>query len=124
MSILNKIFGDPNKTYLKKIKPLVEEINSLENKVKEKTKEFKKRLSKGESLDDILPEAYALVREAAKRTLDQRHYDVQIMGAITLHNGDVAEMKTGEGKTLTATMPLYLNALKGEGAHLVTVNDY
>jgi preprotein translocase subunit SecA len=132
MSILNKIFGDPNQTYLKKIKPLVEEINSLEEEfkafskeeVRKKTKEFKDRLSSGESLDDILPEAYALVREAAKRTLDQRHYDVQIMGAITLHNGDVAEMKTGEGKTLTSTMPLYLNALEGKGAHLVTVNDY
>jgi preprotein translocase subunit SecA len=132
MSILNKIFGDPNQTYLKKIKPLVEEINSLEEEfkafskeeVRKKTKEFKDRLSSGESLDDILPEAYALVREAAKRTLDQRHYDVQIMGAITLHNGDVVEMKTGEGKTLTSTMPLYLNALEGKGAHLVTVNDY
>ncbi len=132
MSILTKIFGDPDDKYLKKIKPTVKKINSLEKQMeqlteeemKKKTEEFKERLSDGESLGDILPEAYALVREAAKRTLDQRHYDVQVMGAITLHEGDVAEMKTGEGKTLTATMPLYLNALKGEGAHLVTVNDY
>ncbi|MGM0439282.1 MAG: preprotein translocase subunit SecA [Patescibacteria group bacterium] len=132
MSILTKIFGDPNEKYLKDIKPIVEEINSLEEKVeklseeemKEKTEEFKERLAGEETLDDILPEAYALVREAAKRTLDQRHYNVQVKGAITLHNGDVAEMKTGEGKTLTATMPLYLNALEGKGAHLVTVNDY
>lgn len=132
MSILTKIFGDPNEKYLKNLKPTIEKINSLEDRIedfskkemREKTKELKERLSKGETLDDILPEAYALVREAAKRTLDQRHYDVQVMGAITLHNGDVAEMKTGEGKTLTATMPLYLNALKEKGAHLVTVNDY
>ncbi len=132
MSILTKIFGDPNDKYLKNIKPTVEKINSLEKEVKdfseeefkEKTEEFKQRLSKEESLEDILPEAYALVREAGKRTLSQRHYDVQVMGAIALHNGDVAEMKTGEGKTLTATMPLYLNALQEKGAHLITVNDY
>jgi len=132
MSILTKIFGDPNERYLKKIQPLVEKINSLEKdfekipdeKLKEKTFEFKERLKKGETLDDILPEAFALVREAAKRTLGQRHFDVQIMGAIALHQGKIAEMKTGEGKTLTATMPLYLNALEGKGCHLVTVNDY
>jgi preprotein translocase subunit SecA len=132
MSILKKIFGDPNEKYLKKIKPIVEKINSLEKdfekipdqKLKEKTFEFKERLKRGETLDDILPEAYALVREAAKRTLGQRHFDVQIMGAIALHQGKVVEMKTGEGKTLTATMPLYLNALEGKGVHLVTVNDY
>jgi preprotein translocase subunit SecA len=132
MSILTKIFGDPNERYLKKIRPLVEKINSLEKdfekipdeKLKEKTFEFKERLKKGETLDDILPEAFALVREAAKRTLGQRHFDVQIMGAIALHQGKIAEMKTGEGKTLTATMPLYLNALEGKGCHLVTVNDY
>jgi len=132
MPILSKIFGDPNEKYLKKIKPVVEKINSLEKefekipneKLKEKTFEFKERLKKGETLDDILPEAYALVREAAKRTLGQRHFDVQIMGAIALHQGKIVEMKTGEGKTLTATMPLYLNALEGKGCHLVTVNDY
>ncbi len=129
---LKKIFGDQNEKYLRKIRPVVEKINSLEKefekipdeKLKEKTLEFKERLKKGETLDDILPEAFALVREAAKRTLGQRHYDVQVMGAIALHQGKVVEMKTGEGKTLTATMPLYLNALEGKGCHLVTVNDY
>lgn len=132
MSILKKIFGDPNEKYLKKIRPILEKINSLEKdfekipdeKLKEKTFEFKERLKKGETLDDLLPEAFALVREAAKRTLKQRHFDVQVMGAIALHEGKVVEMKTGEGKTLTATMPLYLNALEGKGVHLVTVNDY
>jgi len=132
MPIFQTIFGDPNERYLKRIQPLVEKINSLEKdfakipdeKLKEKTFEFKERLKKGETLDDILPEAFALVREAAKRTLNQRHFDVQIMGAITLHEGKIAEMKTGEGKTLAATMPLYLNALEGKGCHLVTVNDY
>jgi len=132
MSILKKIFGDQNQKYLKKIQLLVEKINSLEkdfekipdDKLKEKTFEFKERLKKGETLDNILPEAYALVREAAKRTLGQRHFDVQIMGAIALHQGKIVEMKTGEGKTLTATMPLYLNALEEKGCHLVTVNDY
>jgi preprotein translocase subunit SecA len=132
MAILEKIFGNASEKYLKKIKPIVEKINSLEKefekipdeKLKEKTFEFKERLKKGETLDDILPEAYALVREAAKRTLGQRHFDVQVMGAIALHEGKIVEMKTGEGKTLTATMPLYLNALEGNGCHLVTVNDY
>ena len=132
MAFLEKIFGDPNKKYLKKIQPLVEKINSLEKKfeqfpkekIKEKTFEFKERLKKGETLDDLLPEAFAVVREAAKRTLGQRHFDVQIMGGIVLHQGKIAEMKTGEGKTLAATLPLYLNALEGKGCHLVTVNDY
>ena len=132
MSILTKIFGDPNEKYLKKIQPIVEKINSLEprfeklsdGKLREKTEEFKQRLKKGETLDDILPEAFALVREAAKRTLGQRHFDVQLMGGIVLHQGKIAEMKTGEGKTLAATLPLYLNALEGKGCHLVTVNDY
>jgi preprotein translocase subunit SecA len=132
MSILTKILGNPNERYLKKIRPLVEKVNSLEKdfekipdeKLKEKTFEFKERLKKGETLDDILPEAFALVREAAKRTLGQRHFDVQIMGGIVLHQGKIAEMKTGEGKTLAATLPLYLNALEGKGCHLVTVNDY
>lgn len=132
MSILDKIFGETNEKYLKKIKPIVEKINSLERsfekfsdeKLREKSFELKERVKRGESLDEILPEAYALVREAAKRTLGQRHFDVQVMGAIALHQGKVVEMKTGEGKTLTATMPLYLNALEGKGCHLVTVNDY
>ncbi len=132
MSIFSKIVGDPNEKFLKKLQPIVDEINQLEKKfesfsneeLKKMTGEFKKRLKKGESLDDILPEAFAVVREVAKKTLDQRHYDVQLMGGIVLHQGKIAEMKTGEGKTLAATLPLYLNALIGKGAHLVTVNDY
>jgi len=132
MGIIAKIFGDANKKYLKKIQVLIDKINSLEAKVeklsdtqlKEKTEEFKKRLKKGESLDDILPEAFAVVREAGKRTLNQRHFDVQMIGGIVLHQGKIAEMKTGEGKTLAATLPLYLNALTEKGVHLVTVNDY
>lgn len=132
MSILTKIFGDPNEKYLRKLNPVIEKINSLEKKwesysdqeLKEKTKELKQRLKKGESLNDILPEAFAQVREAAKRTLQQRHFDVQLIGGIVLHEGKIAEMKTGEGKTLTATLPLYLNALEEKGCHLVTVNDY
>ena len=132
MSILNKIFGDAIKKYLKKLEPMVEKINSLEKDfekffnvdLKEKTKEFKERLRHGETLNNLLPEAFASVREAAKRTLSQRHFDCQLMGGIVLHQGKIAEMKTGEGKTLTATLPLYLNALEGKGCHLVTVNDY
>jgi len=132
MSFITKIFGDANEKYIKKLQPLVEEISGLEKelqqfsaeKLQEKTKEFKNRLKKGESLDDILPEAFALVREVSKRTLKQRHFDVQLIGGIVLHQGKIAEMKTGEGKTLTATLPLYLNALEGKGCHLVTVNDY
>ena len=132
MSIITKIFGDANEKFLKKLQPVVEKINSLESefeklpdeKLKEKTQEFRERLAKGETLDNLLPEAFALVREAAKRTLKQRHFDVQLMGGLVLHQGKVAEMKTGEGKTLAATLPLYLNALEGKGCHLVTVNDY
>src|SRR5207302_653657 len=89
-----------------------------------KTEEFRERLRQGETLDDLLPEAFAAVREAARRSIGQRHFDVQVLGAIVLHNGDIAEMKTGEGKTLTSTMPAYLNALEGKGVHVVTVNDY
>ncbi|MFC1789575.1 preprotein translocase subunit SecA [Patescibacteria group bacterium] len=132
MSIFNKIFGDANEKYLKDLQPIVEKINSLEpefekiptEKLKEKTLEFKDRLNKGESLDNILPEAFAQVREAAKRTLKQRHFDVQLIGGIALYQGKVTEMKTGEGKTLVSTLPLYLNALEGKGCHLVTINDY
>jgi len=132
MGFFSKIFGDENTRYLKKVQPLVDEINSLEKefetfsneKLKEKTQEFKKRIEKGESLDDLLPEAFALVREASKRTLKQRHYDVQLIGGIVLHQGRIAEMKTGEGKTLAATLPAYLNALTGKGVHIITVNDY
>ena len=132
MSILTKIFGDANEKYLKKLQPLVDKINSLEKefegfsieKLKEKTDEFKGRLEKGESLDNILPEAFSLVREAAKRSLKQRHFNVQLIGGIVLHQGKIAEMKTGEGKTLAATLPIYLNALNGKGVHVITVNDY
>jgi len=132
MSILTKIIGDPNKRFLKKLKPIVEEINKLEENIeklsdeelKNKTKEFKDRLSKGDSLDNILPEAFAAVRGASKRSLGQRHFDVQLLGGIILHQGKIAEMKTGEGKTLVATLPAYLNALEGRGVHIVTVNDY
>jgi len=123
---------DSNEKELKKLQPLVEQINRLEpefqslndQQLRSKTDEFKKRLEKGETLDDILPEAFAAVREAAKRTIGQRHYDVQLMGGIVLHQGKIAEMKTGEGKTLVATLPLYLNSLTGNGCHLATVNDY
>ena len=132
MSIVTKFFGDANKKYLKKLQPIVEKINQHESefegfsdeKLKEKTIEFKERLNGKESLEDVLPEAFALVREAAKRTLEQRHFDAQLIGGIVLHQGKIAEMKTGEGKTLAATLPLYLNALEGKGCHLVTVNDY
>jgi preprotein translocase subunit SecA len=132
MSFLNKIFGDGSSRYIKEILPLVTKINSFEEAVsvlspdglKDKTIEFKERLKKGEKLDDILPEAFAAVREAAKRTLGERHFDVQLMGGIAMHRGDIAEMRTGEGKTLVATLPAYLNALSGEGVHVVTVNDY
>jgi len=132
MAFLEKIFGNPNEKYLKKIKQIVDKINFLEKDferipdeaLKEKTFEFKERLKKGEELKDILPEAFALVREATKRTLGERHFDVQLMGGIALFEGKIVEMKTGEGKTLTATLPLYLEALLGKGCHLVTVNDY
>jgi len=133
---LSKLFGAffkaPNEKYLEKLQPIIEKINELEPKfksfskeeLKKKTNELKDRLKNGESLNDVLVEAFALVREAAKRTLGQRHFDVQLMGGIVLHQGKIAEMKTGEGKTLAATLPLYLNALEEKGCHLVTVNDY
>ena len=132
MSLFNKIFGDPNEKELKKLNPLVDKVNSFESeisklddeKLKEKTSEFKRRLKDGEKLDDIMPEAYAVVREMSKRTTKMRHYDVQILGGIVLHQGRISEMRTGEGKTLVATLPLYLNALEGKGCHLITVNDY
>ncbi len=126
------IFGDPNERELKRHREVVEVINALEPQMERlsdealraKTDEFRRRLREGETLDDILPEAFAVVREAAKRTIGQRHYDVQLIGGIVLHQGKIAEMKTGEGKTLVATLPLYLNALTGRGVHLVTPNDY
>ena len=132
MSILSKIFGDANEKIVKNLQPIVEKINSFEpefeklsaDQLKEKTGEFKERLQKGETLDNLLPEAFALVREAAKRNLQQRHFDAQLVGGIILHQGKIAEMKTGEGKTLSATLPAYLNALEGKGVHVVTVNDY
>ena len=132
MSFLTKIFGDGKKEMVAKYWPIVEQINQLEkelesfsnDELKTKTQDFRERIAKGESLDDILPEAFAVAREGAKRVLGQRPFDVQLIGAMVLHEGKIAEMKTGEGKTLTATLPLYLNALSGKAAHLVTVNDY
>lgn len=132
MNFLFKIFGDPIAAYLKKLSLTVEKINKLEGKfaqfsdaaLRKQTEIFKERLKNNESLNALLPEAFAVVREAAKRTLNQRHFDVQLIGGIVLHEGKIAEMATGEGKTLTATLPLYLNALEGKGVHLVTVNDY
>lgn len=135
MGFLNKFFGDANEKYIKSINPLVEKINSFEPdfeklsdaQLKSKTREFKEKIGGGSpshTLDELLPEAFALAREAAKRTLNQRHFDVQLIGGIVLHQGKIAEMKTGEGKTLAATLPIYLNALKGKGVHVITVNDY
>ena len=132
MKIFNKIFGTYSEREIKRIMPIVKKVNSLEASVeklsdeelREKTEEFKGRLKKGETLDDILPEAFAVVREASKRVLGLRHYDVQIIGGAVLHQGRIAEMRTGEGKTLVATLPSYLNALAGKGVHIITVNDY
>lgn len=132
MSFFNTIFGDPNSRVVAKINPVIERINALkesfvalsDDELKAKTAEFRVRLTNGESLDDLLPEAFAAIREAAGRAIRQRHFDVQLIGGVILHRGQIAEMRTGEGKTLTATAPLYLNALAGKGAHLVTVNDY
>ncbi len=130
--ILAKILGSQNERDLKRIQPIVNRVNELEASVsklddaalKARTPEFKQRVERGESLEDLLPEAFAVVRETSRRTLRMRHYDVQIIGGAVLHEGKIAEMKTGEGKTLVATLPVYLNALKGQGVHLVTVNDY
>ncbi|MBI4683692.1 MAG: preprotein translocase subunit SecA [Nitrospirae bacterium] len=130
--ILKKIFGTKNEREIKRLWPIVEQTTSLEPKIvslsdtqlKDKTEEFKKRLEAGETLDDILPEAFAVVREVSKRTLKMRHFDVQLLGGIVLHEGKISEMKTGEGKTLVATLPVYLNAIEGKGVHVVTVNDY
>ncbi len=130
--MIKTIFGSANERELKRIQPTVEVINQLEPEFQQlsddqfpsKTAEFKERLSQGEALDDLLPEAFAVVREASVRVLGMRHFDVQLVGGIVLHEGKIAEMKTGEGKTLAATLPLYLNALLEKGVHLVTVNDY
>ena len=132
MGLLQKILGDANEKYLKTLQPVVEKINDLEKQLvaladeelRAKTTEFKNRLQTGETMDSILPEVFAVVREASRRTVGLRHFDVQLIGGIVLHKGQIAEMKTGEGKTLVATLSLYLNALAGRGAHLITVNDY
>ena len=130
--LAKKVFGTPNDRKIKATLPTIEKINALEEEFQalsdegliEKTEEFRKRVAEGESLEDLLPEAFANCREAAKRALGLRAFDVQLMGGIFLHQGNIAEMKTGEGKTLVATFPAYLNALGGEGVHIVTVNDY
>jgi len=132
MAFFAKIFGDANKKSIKETESSVSKVNALESKIaaltleelQEKTKDLKKRTTEGDSLNSILPEAFATVREAAKRTLQQRHFDVQLIGGVILHEGKIAEMRTGEGKTLTATLPVYLNALSGKGVHVITVNDY
>jgi preprotein translocase subunit SecA len=130
--VAKKVFGTSNERAIRRMRPLVTAINELEPKIKglsdaelkAKTAEFKEKLDNGATLDDILVEAFAVCREAGKRALKMRHYDVQLMGGMVLHQGKIAEMKTGEGKTLVATLPIYLNALEGKGVHLVTVNDY
>ncbi len=131
-SLLAKVFGTQNERELKKIRPIVEAINALEPSIqalsdvmlREKTPELRQRVANGAPLDEVLPEAFAVVREAGRRTLNMRHFDVQLIGGVVLHQGRIAEMKTGEGKTLVATLPAYLNALEGKGVHVVTVNDY
>ena len=132
VGVLKKMFGSANERELKKLVPIVDEINSFEpeirklsdDQLKGKTAEFRQRLENGEELDDLFAEAFAVVREASDRALGMRPFDVQLIGGVVLHQGKIAEMKTGEGKTLVATMPIYLNALSGKGVHLVTVNDY
>jgi preprotein translocase subunit SecA len=131
-SLIKKIVGSKNERELKRIRPMIERINALEPQVRPltddqlrtKTSELKERIDRGESLEDTLPEAFAVVREAARRTLGERHYDVQLIGGIVLHEGKISEMATGEGKTLVSTLPAYLNGLTGRGVHIVTVNDY
>jgi preprotein translocase subunit SecA len=132
LKFLTQIFGSRNDRLLKQYRKTVERINALESSLeplsddalRAKTDEFKKRVAGGEALEDLLPEAFAVVREGSKRVMKMRHFDVQMVGGIALHQGKIAEMRTGEGKTLTATLPVYLNALSGKGVHVVTVNDY
>ena len=132
MGLLQKLFGTHSENELKRIYPIVDRIEALEPEMqklsdaelRDKTREYKERYAEGESLDDLLPEAYATVREASVRVLGMRHFRVQLVGGVVLHQGRIAEMKTGEGKTLVSTLPAYLNALTGEGVHIVTVNDY
>src|SRR6516164_5874232 len=131
-ALAKRIFGSANDRYVNSLKPIVVAVNALEPAVqalsdedlRARTPWLKERLAKGESLEDVLPDAFATVREAAIRTLGQRHFDVQLMGGVVLHRGAISEMKTGEGKTLVATLAVYLNALEGNGVHVVTVNDY
>src|SRR6266498_955729 len=131
-ALARKIFGSANDRRVRKYQPRVDAINALEKELealsdealRARTEEFRRQYAEGTSLDDLLPAAFATVREAAKRTLGQRHFDVQLVGGMVLHEGKIAEMKTGEGKTLVATLPVYLNALTGNGVHVVTVNDY
>src|SRR5579871_1613239 len=131
-TVLAKVFGTKHEREVKKMRPLIAAINDLEPRIQElsdpelaaQTVTFKEQIAQGASLDDILIPAFATVREAGRRILNMRHFDVQLIGGITLHRGKIAEMKTGEGKTLVATLPVYLNALAGEGVHVVTVNDY
>src|ERR1700726_2861701 len=131
-AVARKLFGSSNDRRIRAFRPRVDEINALEKELEElsddalraRTEEFKKQIGEGATLDDILVPAFATVREASKRTLGQRHFDVQLIGGMVLHEGRIAEMKTGEGKTLVATLPVYLNALDGRGVHVVTVNDY
>ena len=132
MGLMEKIFGDLNAKEVKKIEKIVDVIESYDeamqalsdDELRAKTDEFRGRLAEGETLDDILPEAFAVCREAAQRSLGMKHFRVQLIGGVVLHQGRIAEMKTGEGKTLVATLPAYLNALDGHGVHVVTVNDY
>src|SRR5689334_21080417 len=131
-ALLAKVFGTTNEREVKGMLPTVQAISDLEPKMRElsdidlaaKTIEFKEKLAQGATLDDLLIEAFAVVREAGRRVLNMRHFDVQLIGGMVLHRGQIAEMKTGEGKTLVATLPVYLNALSGRGVHVVTVNDY
>src|SRR3954466_13142747 len=131
-AVAKSIFGSANDRYVRGLSKYVDAVNALEPSISALTDEelrshtdrFRERLASGEKLDALLPEAFATVREAARRTLGQRHYDVQLIGGIALHRGEIAEMKTGEGKTLVATLAVYLNALVGKGVHVVTVNDY
>src|SRR5207248_558573 len=131
-TLLAKVVGTQNERELKRLRPIVGQVNAFEASIqplsdealRAKTAEFRQRFAQGETLDDLLPEAFAVVREAGRRTLNMRHFDVQLIGGAVLHKGKIAEMKTGEGKTLVATLPSYLNALEGKGVHVVTVNDY
>jgi len=130
--VAKKLFGTSNERAVRRMQPIVNAISALESKMQKlsdaelqaKTAEFKEKLDNGATLDDLLIEAFAALREASRRVLKMRHYDVQLMGGMVLHKGSIAEMRTGEGKTLVATLPIYLNALEGKGVHLITVNDY